>query len=83
MLGYLANVRWGATLYNLAHTVSWPALLAGSALLLHRNELLPLALISIGHIEFDRALGYGLKFPTFFKDTHLQRVNSVVGSPGQ
>ena len=83
MLGYLANVRRGAALYNLAHTLSWPAVLAGGALLLHRNGLLSFALIWIAHIEFDRALGYVLKFPTFFQDTHLQRVNSAVGSPGR
>jgi hypothetical protein len=26
------------------------------------------------HIGIDRAIGYGLKYPTGFKDTHLQRV---------
>jgi hypothetical protein len=29
----------------------------------------------MAHIGFDRTLGYGLKYPTFFKDTHLQRVS--------
>jgi hypothetical protein len=33
-----------------------------------------LALIWLTHIGLDRALGYGLKYPTHFKDTHLQRV---------
>jgi Domain of unknown function (DUF4260) len=28
----------------------------------------------ITHIGVDRAIGYGLKYPTGFKDTHLQRV---------
>ena len=31
-------------------------------------------LIWIVHIGVDRTLGYGLKYPTDFKDTHLQRV---------
>jgi hypothetical protein len=31
-------------------------------------------LIWIAHIGVDRALGYGLKYPSSFKDTHLQRV---------
>jgi hypothetical protein len=26
------------------------------------------------HIGMDRLMGYGLKYPTDFKDTHLQRV---------
>ena len=33
-----------------------------------------LALIWLGHIGMDHALGYGLKYPTAFGDTHLQRV---------
>jgi len=28
----------------------------------------------VAHIGFDRALGYGLKYPSGFKDTHLGRV---------
>jgi hypothetical protein len=75
MLGYLANVRLGARFYNLAHTVAFPVLLAGVSFSLHRSGLLSFALIWLAHIEWDRALGYGLKYPTFFKDTHLQRVN--------
>jgi hypothetical protein len=31
-------------------------------------------LIWLAHIGGDRALGYGLKYPTGFEDTHLQRV---------
>ena len=33
-----------------------------------------IALIWLAHIGVDRLLGYGLKYPTGFKDTHLQRV---------
>ena len=32
------------------------------------------ALIWLAHIGMDRLLGYGLKYPSAFKDTHLQRV---------
>jgi len=32
------------------------------------------ALIWFAHIGADRALGYGLKYPSAFSDTHLQRV---------
>jgi hypothetical protein len=31
-------------------------------------------LISATHIGVDRPIGYGLKYPSGFKDTHLQRV---------
>ena len=33
-----------------------------------------IALIWLAHIGMDRMLGYGLKYPTGFKDSHLQRV---------
>jgi Domain of unknown function (DUF4260) len=36
--------------------------------------LTQLGLIWLAHIGADRLLGYGLKYPTSFKDTHLQRI---------
>ena len=33
-----------------------------------------IALIWGAHIGIDRLFGYGLKYPTGFKDTHLGRV---------
>lgn len=74
MVLYLVNPKLGSRLYNLAHTEVLPAALALFSFVQHRTSLLALALIWLGHIGFDRALGYGLKYPTFFKDTHLQRV---------
>lgn len=74
MLGYLGNPRLGSRLYNLVHTYVLPAALAASSFALQRTSMLAFALIWLGHIGLDRALGYGLKYPTFFKDTHLQRV---------
>ena len=77
MLGYLASVRLGAQLYNLVHTYIFPLALAGAALDQHRPGLLSFALIWTAHVGADRALGYGLKYATFFKDTHLQRAEEV------
>lgn len=74
MVGYLVSVRLGAQLYNLVHTYIFPLALVGAAFYQHRSALLSFALIWIAHIGADRALGYGLKYSTFFKDTHLQRV---------
>lgn len=76
MLGYLANVRLGASLYNLVHTYVGPLLLGSAAVFEQGHKALLFALIWAAHIGFDRMLGYGLKYPTFFKDTHLQRVSS-------
>jgi hypothetical protein len=74
MVGYLLNVRTGAVIYNIGHTLAVP-LVAGCAAVLTRSfDLLPFVFIWTAHIAMDRTLGYGLKYPTYFRDTHLQRV---------
>jgi hypothetical protein len=75
ILGYLASARLGAELYNLTHTYIFPLALVGISFYEDKARLLTFALIWLAHIGFDRAIGYGLKYPTSFKDTHLQRVN--------
>ncbi|HEY5055378.1 MAG TPA: DUF4260 domain-containing protein [Acidobacteriaceae bacterium] len=74
MLGYLASPRVGAALYNLDHTQVIPILLALFAVATHRRTLLAIGIIWLAHIFFDRMLGYGLKYRTAFKETHLQRI---------
>jgi Domain of unknown function (DUF4260) len=74
MVGYLGGPRLGAITYNLAHNlvtalavlaVGWFAAIAPVALL---------GAILAAHVGMDRTLGYGLKLPTDFKDTHLGRI---------
>jgi hypothetical protein len=73
--GYLAGPRVGAVVYNLAHTYVWPVALAAGCLLSGEAGLpVQIALIWAAHIGVDRLLGYGLKYPTAFRDTHLRRV---------
>ena len=74
MLGYLRNVKLGAAIYNTVHTLTGPLLLLAVSLILGKSSYIPYALIWLAHIGMDRALGFGLKYPTFFKDTHLQHV---------
>ena|SRR5215475_1542898 len=74
MLGYLVNPRIGARVYNSVHTLFGPGVLIAIAILASKWQLLPFALIWTAHIGFDRMLGYGLKYPTRFQDTHLQHV---------
>ena len=74
MLGYLAGPRVGAVAYNLAHTYVGPVALALVGVLGESDRAVQLALIWLAHIGVDRAVGYGLKYPTAFNDTHLQRV---------
>ena len=74
MLGYLSNVRFGAAIYNVVHALVLPLILMAFAILFHRMELFPFWLIWTAHIGIDRLLGYGLKYPTRFQDTHLHRL---------
>ena len=74
MLGYIAGNKVGALSYNLAHTYALPACLVAVYWFVGHPWCLWLGLICLAHIGFDRLLGYGLKYETAFKDTHLQRV---------
>ena len=73
MLGYLRSARIGAVLYNAAHSTLGPLALAGLGAAAVPGALPP-ALIWLAHIGFDRALGYGLKYGSGFRDTHLGRI---------
>jgi hypothetical protein len=73
-LFYLAGPRVGAAAYNAAHLVAGPAVLGLASLALGWPLGAALALIWAAHIQFDRALGYGLKYSTSFGDTHLGRI---------
>jgi len=72
MLGYLVNSRIGSAMYNLGHTFALP--LSFFAVAYIRSSMLctAIGLIWFAHIVLDRLLGYGLKYPTRFNDTHLQ-----------
>ncbi len=74
MLGYLIGARAGAAAYNVAHTYALALLLAVAGFLAGEPALLAVALIWVAHIGLDRALGFGLKYPSAFGDTHLGRV---------
>jgi Domain of unknown function (DUF4260) len=74
MSGYLRGARLGTVCYNLVHTLAAPFLLLTYAFLTRSFWLLPYALIWTAHIGLDRMLGFGLKYPTRFGDTHLGRM---------
>jgi hypothetical protein len=79
MLGYLAGPRIGSSVYNAAHTYVAPLGLAGLSVWVGVQFGLLVALVWAAHIGVDRAVGYGLKYPTGFKDTHLGRVGTDAG----
>jgi hypothetical protein len=83
MLGYLAGPRVGAVTYNLVHNWATAAILALLAIV--TRELWPLlaGAVVAAHVGMDRALGYGLKLPTSFQDTHLGRIGRGRPQPSE
>jgi hypothetical protein len=74
MVGYLANPRVGAAVYNLGHVVAVPLVVFALGWWLGRRGWMAVGIIWFSHIALDRLLGFGLKYPGAFKDTHLQHV---------
>jgi hypothetical protein len=72
---YLIGPRAGALVYDCLHTTLAPAALIALAFM---YDHLPLATVGAAiwgaHIGYDRLLGYGLKYPSGYKDTHLGRL---------
>ena len=69
--GYLAGPRIGGLVYNLAHSLIGPIVLAGAGLVMGHSLVTGIALIWLAHIGLDRMLGYGLKSSEAFRITHL------------
>lgn len=79
-LGYVAGPRVGALTYNLVHNWALASLLALGGYV--SGEVWPFlaATVIAAHVGWDRALGYGLKLPTGFGDTHLGRIGRARAS---
>ena len=74
MIGYARDVQLGATIYNIGHAYVLPVMLLGIGFAATWELGVLLGLIWLAHIGLDRTLGYGLKYPTEFKDTHMGHV---------
>ncbi len=71
---YALGAAVGAAAYNLLHNLAIPIALGTASVLWDSDWGVAVALVWLTHIGVDRLIGYGLKYPTAFKDTHLQRV---------
>jgi hypothetical protein len=73
-VGFLAGPRVGTIMYNAIH--NWVPGLAvlGLGAWLASPAILLVASVLIAHVGMDRAVGYGLKLPSSFHDTHLGRM---------
>lgn len=74
MIGYLAGDRVGAVCYNFVHHKGVAILLYLAGLYTANQALEFAGLILFGHSSMDRGMGYGLKYFSGFKDTHLGKI---------
>ena len=79
MAGYVAGPRIGAAIYNAAHLYGWGLVLLVAGAALGIMPALAAGALWLAHVGIDRALGYGLKAPTGFRDTHLGRIGRDQG----
>jgi hypothetical protein len=74
MVGYVGGPALGAITYNLAHNLLTALALLAVGWFAAIPALALAGAVLVAHVGMDRALGYGLKLPTDFKDTHLGRI---------
>lgn len=71
---YLRGPAIGAVIYNIVHNWALAGALIGLGFLLEQPLLFVAGAALTAHVGLDRLLGYGLKYPTSFQDTHLGRI---------
>jgi len=71
MLGYIINTKVGAVTYNIFHHRGIAVILMLLGYYFNNFGMLLAGVMMFSHIAFDRMLGYGLKYPESFKNTHL------------
>lgn len=74
MLGYLFGNKPGALLYNTFHHKGLAILIWFVGFGLQNDVIQLIGVILFAHASFDRMLGYGLKYETGFKYTHLGEI---------
>jgi hypothetical protein len=73
-VGYLRGPRLGAFTYNVVHNWALGLVVLGIGLATNVVSVAIAGAVLIAHVGMDRAVGYGLKLPTSFQDTHLGRM---------
>ncbi|MBD0384872.1 DUF4260 domain-containing protein [Paenibacillus sedimenti] len=74
MIGYVRGNDIGAKVYNLFHTYLVSGIFIFFGTIFDQSLLLQTGLIWTAHIGIDRLAGYGLKYSTDFKDTHINKI---------
>ena len=77
---YLSGPRFGAMVYNAAHSYLAPMAMMTASFGTASPLILSIAMIWLAHIGFDRAIGYGLKYAEGFGFTHMGRIGKPSGA---
>ena len=73
-VGYLRGPRLGAFTYNVVHNWALGLAVLGVAFAIDSVPFAIAGAVLVAHVGMDRAVGYGLKLSTSFRDTHLGRI---------
>lgn len=74
MIGYVASPKIGAWCYNFFHHRTLAILLYLAGIYGHDSLLQLAGIILFSHASMDRIFGYGLKYESGFKTTHLGEI---------
>jgi hypothetical protein len=77
MIGYLRDPRLGALTYNIVHNWAIGLAVLGLGVWTGNAVVVMAGAVLIAHVGMDRAVGYGLKSPSSFHETHLGRVGKA------
>jgi Domain of unknown function (DUF4260) len=75
--GFMAGPRVGTFTYNLVHNWAPGIVVLGLGAWLASPAVALAGAILVAHVGMDRAVGYGLKLPGSFHDTHLGRMGGT------
>jgi hypothetical protein len=75
MIGYLGNNKIGAVCYNIFHHRGIAIIVYLSGIFFSNAMVQLTGIILFSHASMDRIFGYGLKYETGFKFTHLGELN--------
>ncbi len=81
MLGYMVNAKFGAISYNIFHHKGIALLIIAIGYFFTIEPLIATGILLFAHASFDRIWGYGLKYVSGFKDTHLGSLEKQKRTP--
>ena len=73
-IAYFHSPNVGAIAYNFAHSYILPLILFAYGFFVSSSDADKVAIVWLAHVGFDRALGFGLKYPRGFRYTHLGKL---------